>query len=84
MGKTAFGLGVARNAARGGVGLFFSMGMSRTQVSDRKVSALAKIPHGWLMRPSGNPSTELVEGRHSTAISHAIAKTREISLIVDY
>jgi replicative DNA helicase len=84
MGKTAFGLGIARNASHDGVGLFFSMEMSRTQVSDRNVSAIAKIPQGWLRKPSDNPSTEGVDHRNWTAISHAIAKTREMNLIVDY
>jgi replicative DNA helicase len=83
MGKTAFGLGVARNAAQDGVGMFFSMEMSRMQVADRNTSAIGKIPLKWLRKPTDNPATDGVDHMHWTAISHAIAKTREMNLIID-
>ena len=79
MGKTAFGLGVARNASFAGVGMFFSMEMSRMQVADRNTSALGKIPLKWLRKPSETDNDVI----HWTSITHAIAKTREMNLIID-
>jgi replicative DNA helicase len=80
MGKTAFGLGIARNIARdGGVALFLSMEMSRTQVHDRNVSAIARVPLGWLRKPG--------EGRNDTqhwdAVTHSVAVARDLRLFID-
>lgn len=80
MGKTAFGLGIARNVARdGGVALFLSMEMSRTQVTDRNVSAIARVPLGWLRKPG--------EGRldtpHWDAVTHSVAVARDMRLFID-
>lgn len=79
MGKTAFGLGVARNASYEGVGMFFSMEMSRMQVADRNTSALGKIPLKWLRKPDETEG----DVANWTAVTHAIAKTREMNLIID-
>lgn len=80
MGKTAFGLGIARNIAReGGVSLFLSMEMSRTQVNDRNVAAIAHVPLSWLRKPG--------EGRQDTskwdAVSHSASVAQQIQLYID-
>lgn len=52
-GKTAFGLGIARNAARNGqVSAIFSMEMAAAQLNDRNMAAIGKIPLAWLRSPS--------------------------------
>jgi len=79
MGKTAFGLGIARNASCDGVGMFYSMEMSRMQVADRNTSAIGKIPLKWLRKPTETDGDVV----HWSAITHAIAKTREMNLIID-
>jgi len=56
MGKTAAGLGLARNVSAWGTSLFLSMEMSRDQVSDRNVAALGAIPIKWLRKPSEDSS----------------------------
>ncbi|OYO30218.1 DnaB-like helicase C-terminal domain-containing protein [Janthinobacterium sp. PC23-8] len=64
MGKTALGLGIARNVSQDGAALFLSIEMARTQVSDRNVSALGKIPLKWLRKPgegSGRPEAETID-----------------------
>jgi replicative DNA helicase len=83
MGKTAFGLGVARNVAEDGTALFLSMEMAARQVTDRNVAALGKIPLGWLKNPSednhpGNMNTE-----YWNNLTVAIKKTQELKLYVD-
>jgi replicative DNA helicase len=80
MGKTAFGLGIARNISVDGVSLFLSMEMSKTQVNDRNVSALAKVPLRWLRKPSEAPG---VDTQHWDGISHAIARARAMRLFID-
>lgn len=53
MGKTAWGLGVARNVAiAGGVSAIFSMEMAAAQLNDRNMAAIGKIPLAWLRSPS--------------------------------
>lgn len=83
MGKTAFGLGIARNISHEGVSMFFSMEMSRTQVTDRNVSAIGKIPLKWLRKPGDNPSTNGSDHAHWTAMSHAFQKSRDMNLVID-
>lgn len=56
MGKTAFGLGAARNVAHAGVSLFLSMEMPRRQVMDRNVAALGKIDMAWMKEPGTDPA----------------------------
>jgi len=55
MGKTAFGLGIARNVAELGTSLFLSMEMSKNQVIDRIISALGNLPLSWLKHPTDDP-----------------------------
>lgn len=53
MGKTGFGLTVARNTSEDdGVGAFYSMEMTGAQVSDRNVSAMGKLPLSWIKNPT--------------------------------
>ncbi|UGQ44958.1 replicative DNA helicase [Massilia endophytica] len=55
MGKTAFGLGLARHIAMDdGISTFLSMEMARDQVIDRNISAMAQIPLAWLRCPDSN------------------------------
>lgn len=79
MGKTAAGLGLARNVAMDGSALFFSMEMSRHQVSDRNVAALGSVPIKWLRKPD--------ESEHSTnnwsAMTAAFIKAKTMNLFVD-
>jgi len=52
-GKTAFGLGIARNVAiNGGVSAILSMEMAAKQINDRNMAAIGKIPLAWLRSPS--------------------------------
>lgn len=79
-GKTAAGLGICRNVAEDGLSaLFLSMEMSINQVNDRNISAIARIPMPWLRRPSEN----ITDDQKWTAISHAVAKAREMRLYLD-
>lgn len=80
MGKTAFGLGIARNIAEGGVSLFLSMEMSATQVNDRNVAALARVPLRWLRKPSEAAG---VDTQHWDGISHSIARAKTMRLFID-
>jgi replicative DNA helicase len=54
MGKTALGLGLARNVAGDGTSLVLSMEMSRHQIIDRNISALGNLPLCWLKHPTGD------------------------------
>lgn len=52
MGKSAMALCIGGNVSAGGdVTCFLSMEMSKDQVLDRRVSAMAEIPLQWLRRP---------------------------------
>lgn len=79
MGKTAAGLGVARNVAVDGSALFFSMEMSRHQVSDRNVAALGHVPVKWLRKPTETDK----DSRHWDAMTAAFIKARTMNLFVD-
>lgn len=83
MGKTALGLGIARNVSQDGAALFLSMEMARTQVSDRNVSALGKIPLKWLRKPSEGFGANSPDAAHWTSLSHVIAKAKQMRLDVD-
>lgn len=83
MGKTAFGLGVARNISQWGVSLFLSMEMSATQVNDRNVAAISRIPLGWLRKPSDNPGHSSSDSMHWDGISHFIAKAEKMRMFID-
>lgn len=79
MGKTAAGLGIARNASINGTALFFSMEMSKDQVSDRNVSAIGHIPIKWLRRPTEHDRDTV----HWDAITTAVIKARSMNLMID-
>lgn len=77
MGKTAFGLALARNAAdNGDVALFLSMEMPKRQVMDRNISALARVPLTWMKEPTNNSQTW-------ENITHAYARAKDMPLYID-
>lgn len=76
-GKTAFGLGVARNVAKDGVSLFLSMEMGRDAVIDRNIAAIGKIPLGWLRSPS-HRNDETWE-----RLTPAVKRVQDLRLFVD-
>lgn len=80
MGKTAAGLGIARNVSVDGFSLFLSMEMSRHQVSDRNVSAIGHVPIRWLRKPAE-------DGREASgywdAMTAAFHKARTMNLFID-
>jgi replicative DNA helicase len=76
MGKTAMGLGIARNVSDWGSSLFLSMEMSKDQVNDRNIAALGKLPIAWLRRPDDNQ----MYWERMTAAFH---KASEMNLFID-
>lgn len=83
MGKTAFGLGVARNASVEGVALFYSMEMSREQVTDRNVSAIGKIPLAWLRKPGESQAPNSADRQYWDAMGYAFTKAADLNLVID-
>lgn len=84
MGKTAFGLCIARNTSmEGGVSAFFSMEMARDQVNDRNVSALGKIPLKWLRKPGEDSSASSSDSMYWSGLTVAITKSRDMDLFID-
>lgn len=79
MGKTAAGLGIARNAAFDGCSLFFSMEMSRHQVSDRNVAALGAVPLKWLRKPTEHDRDKA----NWDGMTAAFIKARSLNLFID-
>lgn len=79
-GKTAFGLGVARNVSDWGASLFLSMEMSRDQVNDRNIAALGRLPIAWLRRP--NDKTQQ-DAAYFEAMTAAFARANEMNLYID-
>lgn len=79
MGKTAAGLGIARNASRDGSALFLSMEMSRDQVSDRNVAAIGSVPIKWLRKPT----EEERDNSNWDAMTAAFHKARDMNLFID-
>lgn len=51
MGKTAFGLALARNVAETGSAAFLSMEMPKAQIIDRNIAALGRLSISWLRNP---------------------------------
>lgn len=80
MGKTAFGLGIARNVSEEGSALFLSMEMAGRQVNDRNISAIGKIPMQWLRSPGseGEANKEYWDN-----LSHAVVRTQSMNLFID-
>lgn len=76
MGKTAFGLGLARNVSEDGSALFLSMEMSAEEVSDRNISALGKVDLAWLTEPSDKPE-------QFDRMTAAFAKSDSLNLFID-
>jgi replicative DNA helicase len=77
MGKTAFGLSVARNVSEDGVAAFWSMEMPRKQVMDRNVSAIGRLPLDWVMTPVENDSGSWER------LTHAYQRARDMRLFID-
>lgn len=80
MGKSALGLCFSRNVAAWGSSLFLSMEMSETQVNDRNISALGKLPISWLRKPTENQSTD--DARWA-AITHACQAADSLNFHID-
>lgn len=76
MGKTAFALSIARNVSFDESVLFFSMEMPKSQVIDRNVAALGKIPMGWLKMPNDNPE-------HWNRLTTSVSKIQQMKLNID-
>lgn len=77
MGKTAFGLGAARNVAEnGGVSALLSMEMPRKQIMDRNISGIGKIPLAWLKEPTD-------DAENWSRLTYAYQKAREMPLFID-
>lgn len=80
MGKTAFGLGIARNVSHEGSALFLSMEMSNGQVNDRNIAALGKVPLKWLKTPTdGGQQNEI----YWNSLSAAVGKAQDMKLFID-
>lgn len=71
MGKTAFGLALARNVAEWGSAGFLSMEMPKAQINDRNIAALGRVPISWLRKPDENdhPTWDRVTAAFSKAQS---------------
>lgn len=80
-GKTAFGLGIARNVAiDGGVSAILSMEMAAKQINDRNMAALGQIPLGWLKAPKeeGQRNSQLWD-----QLSFAAHKASQLKMWID-
>lgn len=76
MGKTAFGLALARNVAENGSAGFLSMEMPKSQINDRNIAALGRIPISWLR----NPDNDEEKWTRTTA---AFEKAQSLKLWID-
>lgn len=80
MGKTAFGLGIARNVAEaGGVSSIFSMEMAAAQLNDRNMAAIGKIPLAWLRAPSENDH----DNPYWRQLSYATQQAQSMKMWID-
>lgn len=80
MGKTAFGLGIARNVSYWGSALFLSMEMSKVQVCDRNISALGKLPLSWLRMPRDESPSDK---QHWNSLTAAFSAAESLNLFID-
>jgi replicative DNA helicase len=80
MGKTALGLGVARNVSEWGTALFLSMEMPKASVNDRNISALGKIPLSWLRMPRSKTEEDQARWR---SVTHAFNRAQDLNLYID-
>lgn len=79
-GKTAFGLGIARNVAMaGGVSGILSMEMAAKQINDRNMAAIGEIPLSWLKDPKDRP----IDKPNWDKLSFAAIKAGEMKLWID-
>lgn len=79
-GKTAFGLGIARNVAiDGGFSAIFSMEMAAAQINDRNMAAIGKIPLAWLRAPSEDDR----DSPYWTQLSYATQKASAMQMWID-
>ena len=83
MGKSAFGLGIARSVALWGSSLYLSMEMSLNQVNDRNVAAIGRIPLRWLRKPGSDASAHGPDQAHWNALTHVVHKALEMKLAID-
>lgn len=83
MGKTAAGLGLARNAAVNGSALFLSMEMSHDQVSDRNVSAMSGVPIKWLRKPTDNGGPRGEDAHRWELMTATFIKSQSMNLFID-
>lgn len=77
MGKTAFGLALARNVAEWGSVGFLSMEMPTSQINDRNVAAMARVPISWLRKP------DETNEENWTRLTAAFAKAQQMKLWID-
>lgn len=75
-GKTAAALGIARNVARHGVAFVQSMEMSKSQLNERNVAAMGRVPLRWLKNPTND--TQKWDG-----VSAAVSVIADLNLFVD-
>lgn len=80
MGKTAFGLGIARNVSYWGSALFLSMEMAKEQVIDRNISAIGKLPLAWLRAPVDNTP---IERGYWDNVTKAYGEVEKLNLFID-
>ena len=76
MGKTAFGLGIARNVSFDMSSLFLSMEMSESQVCDRNIAALGEIHLQWLKNPNNDKESY-------DRMTKAFAQAQRMNLWID-
>lgn len=79
MGKTAFGLGIARHVSFEGSALFLSMEMPKEQVCDRNIAALGHIPIQWLRNPTDTPPTK----NYWDQMTKAFSQSQEMNFYID-
>jgi replicative DNA helicase len=80
MGKTALGLGIARNISYWGSALFLSMEMAKDQVIDRNISAIGKLPLAWLRAPVDNTP---IERSYWDNVTKAYGEVESMNLFID-
>src|SRR5690606_37846364 len=77
MGKSAFALNLALNAAEEYSVLILSMEMPRDQIHDRNVAALGKIPLPHVIDP------RKLEKQEWTSLTAAVGRSEKMNLIMD-
>ena len=77
MGKTAFGLAIARNVAEWGSAGFLSMEMPKAQVNDRNIAAIGRVPISWLRKPDEN------DQQSWDRVTAAFQKAQNLKLWID-